>query len=137
MTSCPAKRASARPPLSAGSRRADIVVLPSSRTQRVDQSGVLATALAFGKATVVSDIGGFGEVARIGAARLVPPGDAGALGAALEDLLSDSEARARLAAAAQAAADGPLSWDAAAERTLAVYRQVAGAAASSPRQSPP
>ena len=44
-------------------RRADVVVLPYSRTERFDSSGVLATALAFGKPTVVSDVGGFGEVA--------------------------------------------------------------------------
>ena len=49
-------------------------MLPYSRTERFDPSGVLATALAFGKPTVVSDVGGFGEVAAAGAARLVPPG---------------------------------------------------------------
>ena len=47
-------------------RRADVVVLPYSRTERFDQSGVLATALAFAKPVVVSDIGGFGEVAELG-----------------------------------------------------------------------
>ncbi len=35
-------------------RRADAVVLPYSRTERFDQSGVLATALAFAKPTVLS-----------------------------------------------------------------------------------
>ena len=35
-------------------RRADAVVLPYSRTERLDQSGVLATALAFAKPTVLS-----------------------------------------------------------------------------------
>ena len=58
-------------------RRADVVVLPYTRTERFDLSGVLATALAFGKPTVLSDVGGFGEVAAAGAARLVPPDDAG------------------------------------------------------------
>ena len=57
-------------------RRAEVVVLPYSRTERFDSSGVLAAALAFGKPTVLSDVGGFGEVAAAGAARLVPPGDA-------------------------------------------------------------
>ncbi len=33
-------------------RRAEVVVLPYSRTERFDTSGVLATALAFGKPTV-------------------------------------------------------------------------------------
>ena len=56
-------------------RRADAVVLPYSRTERFDQSGVLATALAFAKPTVLSDVGGFGEVAAQGAAVLVPPDD--------------------------------------------------------------
>ncbi len=56
-------------------RRADVIVLPYSRTERLDFSGVLATALAFGRASVVSDIGGFSEVAEIGAARLVAPDD--------------------------------------------------------------
>ena len=64
-------------------RRADIVVLPYSRTERLDWSGVLATALAFGKPIVVSDVGGFGEVAAAGAARLVAPDDPGCLRAAI------------------------------------------------------
>jgi glycosyltransferase involved in cell wall biosynthesis len=108
-------------------RRADVVVLPYSRTERLDQSGVLATALAFAKPTVLSDVGGFGEVAATGAAVLVPPGDAGALREALLGLLGDPERRVRLAAAAAAAAAGPYSWDEAGRRTLALYRELAGA----------
>lgn len=104
--------------------RADIVVLPYARTQRFDQSGVLATALAFGKAVVVSDIGGFSEVADAGAARLVAPDDPAALGAALSSLVADPRAREALAAGAQAAARGPYSWDAAARATLALYESV-------------
>jgi glycosyltransferase involved in cell wall biosynthesis len=102
-------------------RRADVVVIPYSRTERFDQSGVLATALAFGKAVVLTDVGGFGEVAAAGAARLVPPDDPGALRQAFSDLLGDHAARERLAAAARAAAAGPYSWDEAARRTLEVY----------------
>jgi len=60
--------------LAAFFRRADVVVLPYAQTERLDFSGVLATALAFGRATVLSDVGGFSEVAAHGAARLVPPG---------------------------------------------------------------
>lgn len=104
--------------------RADLVVLPYSRTERFDQSGVLATALAFGKAIVASDVGGFAEVAACGAARLVPPDDPAALHAALAELLVSPERRARLAAAARTAARGPYSWDAAAARTLALYRRL-------------
>jgi glycosyltransferase involved in cell wall biosynthesis len=107
-------------------RRADVVVLPYSRTERFDQSGVLATALAFGKPTVVSDVGGFGEVAAAGAARLVPPNDPGALHDALERLLADSQEREGLAWGALAAASGPYSWQEAAGRTLALYRELVG-----------
>jgi glycosyltransferase involved in cell wall biosynthesis len=96
-------------------------VLPYARTQRFDQSGVLATALAFGKAVVVSDVGGFSEIAAAGAARLVAPGDPEALGAALSELVADAAERERLGAAALAAARGPYSWDAAARATLALY----------------
>jgi glycosyltransferase involved in cell wall biosynthesis len=105
--------------------RADVVVLPYTRTERFDQSGVLATALAFGKPVVASDIGGFGEVAAAGAARLVAPGDVAMLQAALTQVLDDAPARERLAAAARAAAAGPLSWDHIATLTLSVYRRVA------------
>jgi len=107
-------------------RRADIVVLPYSRTERFDFSGVLATALAFGKPVVLTDIGGFPEVAASGAGLLVPPDDVGALRQALEGLLEDTEARERLAAAAAAAAAGPYSWDEAARRTLALYQELKG-----------
>jgi glycosyltransferase involved in cell wall biosynthesis len=106
--------------------RADVVVLPYARTQRFDQSGVLATALAFGKAVVVSDIGGFSEIAAAGAARLVAPGDSGALRAALSELVTDADERDRLAAAALAAArpGGPFSWEVAAQATLALYERI-------------
>ena len=52
-------------------RRADLVVLPY---REIDQSGVLFTALAFGKPLLLSDVGGFAEVAATGAARTVPAG---------------------------------------------------------------
>ncbi len=104
--------------------RADVIVLPYARTERFDQSGVLATALAFGKPVVVSDVGGFGEVAGIGAARLVAPDDPDALGAALAQLVADPAERERLAVAALAAAHGPYSWDAAARATLSLYERL-------------
>jgi len=103
-------------------RRADLVVLPY---RRIDQSGVLYTALAFGKAMVLSDVGGFSEIGREhGAARLVPPGDAAALHDGLAALLRDPAERERLGAAAAAAAAGPFSWDTIARRTLDLYGQL-------------
>jgi glycosyltransferase involved in cell wall biosynthesis len=107
-------------------RRADIVVLPYLDTDRFDFSGVLATALAFGKPTVLSDVGGFSEVAEAGGVRLVPPGDAEALADSLTALLQDPEERERLARGAHEAARGAYSWDRAAAQTLALYRELAG-----------
>jgi glycosyltransferase involved in cell wall biosynthesis len=89
-----------------------------------EHSGVLYTGLAFGKPMVLSPVGGFPEVAATGAARLVPPGDAGALARALSELTADPAARERLAAAARAAAAGPYSWDAAAAQTLSLYEEL-------------
>jgi glycosyltransferase involved in cell wall biosynthesis len=102
-------------------RRADLVVLPYLDAEH---SGVLYTALAFGKALVLSAVGGFSEVAETGAARLVPPGDTTALAAVLGELVDDEPARAELAAAATRAAAGPYSWDDAARLTLTLYREL-------------
>ena len=121
-------------------RRADLVVLPYSRTERLDQSGVLATALAFGKAIVVSEVGGFPELAAEGAASLVPPDDPDALAGALAALIVDRAARQRLADAARGAARRSYSWQEAATRTLRVYDEVIGLrrrASGDPPQSRP
>ncbi|MDQ6775315.1 MAG: glycosyltransferase [Actinomycetota bacterium] len=107
-------------------RRADLVVLPYSRTERFDFSGVLAAALAFGKPVVLTDVGGFSEVADTGAAVLVPPDDPGALREALMGLIEDPAACERLAAAATVAAAGAYSWEEAARRTLELYRELTG-----------
>jgi glycosyltransferase involved in cell wall biosynthesis len=104
--------------LAACFRRADLVVLPYLESE---QSGVLATALAFGSPLIASDVGGFREVADAGAARLVPPGDARALHEALVELLADARARERLSQAAIALAAGDASWERVAERTAALY----------------
>jgi glycosyltransferase involved in cell wall biosynthesis len=110
------------PEIPAYFRRADLVVLPY---REIEQSGVLYTALAFGTPIVASAVGGFIEVGeRDGALRLVAPGDRDALGAALAELLADPEKREELGAAARAAAAGPYSWPAIAERTLDVYRGI-------------
>ena len=104
--------------------RADVVVLPYARTERFDQSGVLAAALGAATPAVVTDIGGFAEIAATGAASLVAPGDAAGLHHALAGLVADPEARDRLGAAARTAAAGPYSWDVAATATMALYREL-------------
>ncbi len=103
---------------------ADVVVLPYARTERFDQSGVLATALAFAKPVVLTDVGGFSEVAAGGAARLVAPDDPDALRRALAELIGDPAARERLSSAARDAARGEYSWETAARRTLALYERL-------------
>jgi len=102
-------------------RRADLVVLPYLDAEH---SGVLYIGLAFGRPLLLSEVGGFPEVAATGAARLVPPGDTEALARALQELTSDEAARAELAAAAVQAAAGPYSWDEAARLHLDLYREL-------------
>ena len=98
--------------------RADLVVLPY---REIDQSGVLFTALAFGAPLLLSDVGGFAEVAAQGAAALVAPGDAHALAGEIDRLLNDPAERRTLAQGARRAAAGRYSWDAIAQRHLALY----------------
>jgi glycosyltransferase involved in cell wall biosynthesis len=102
-------------------RRADLVVLPY---RQIDQSGVLFTALAFGRPLLLSDVGGFPELAGSGAARIVPSADPTALHTALAELLADPTAREQMAAAALRAASGEYSWDEVARRTLALYERL-------------
>jgi len=107
--------------LAACFRRADLVVAPYRESE---QSGVVATALAFASPLLVSDVGGLREVAQVGAAALVPAGDAGALAAAIAGLLGDRAARDALSAAARGLAEGEWSFERVAERTAALYRSL-------------
>jgi glycosyltransferase involved in cell wall biosynthesis len=102
-------------------RRAELVVLPY---REIDQSGVLFTALAFGKPLLLSDVGGFPEIAATGAARTFPAGDAAALHDALRQLLDVEQARSALAARARELARGEYSWRAIACRTLELYESL-------------
>jgi glycosyltransferase involved in cell wall biosynthesis len=91
----------------------------------IDQSASLLRALGCGVPAVVYDVGGLAEpVARFGAGRVVPAGDVDGLASALRELLEDADA---LGAAREGAerARAELTWEAAAEAHLAVYREVA------------
>jgi glycosyltransferase involved in cell wall biosynthesis len=97
---------------------ADVLVLPS----RAEGLGVAALeAMAAGRAVVASAVGGLADaVADERSGLLVAPGDAVALGAALERLLREPELRARLAAGGPArVAEGFL-----AEQMVAAYERL-------------
>jgi glycosyltransferase involved in cell wall biosynthesis len=102
--------------LAAVFRRADLVVLPYRESE---QSAVLATALAFAKPILATEVGGFPELGD--ALQLVPPNDPAALGAAITNLLADATIRSALGASAGALANGTLSWARIARDTRALY----------------
>jgi glycosyltransferase involved in cell wall biosynthesis len=90
----------------------------------LDQSGALLQALGAGVPAVVYDVGGLGEVVRAyGAGRVVPPDDIDALAAALRELLEDRDALEAARAGALRARE-ELTWDAAAQAHLALYREL-------------
>jgi glycosyltransferase involved in cell wall biosynthesis len=109
------------PEIPAYMRRADVVALPY---RNIEQSGVLYTALAFGRPLVLSDVGGFPEIAAQGAARTVPPEDPAALAAALRELIADPAERDRLAAGALEAANGRYSWSRIGRDTKSLYERL-------------
>ena len=94
-------------------RRNDVPLLLSeltllAHTARQEPLGrVLLEAAASGTAVVATGVGGTREIfpPEAGAARLVPPDDAGALGGAMLELLDDRQLRDRLGAAARRRAD--------------------------------
>jgi glycosyltransferase involved in cell wall biosynthesis len=99
-------------------RRASLLVAPY---REIDQSGVAFTALGAGVPLLLSDVGGFPELAATGAARTFPASDAPALEAALRELLGDSESLETMARCARAAAEDAYSWPLVARRTLQLY----------------
>ena len=99
---------------------AEVVCAPSLAAESFGI--VLAEGMAAGVPVVASDLPGYRAVLRDGAAgRLVPPGDPGALAAALEALLGDEDERRRLAAAGRAAA-ADLSWRRVTDEIVQAYQ---------------
>ena len=86
------------------------------------------TVSAGGVPLLLSDVGGFNEIERSGAARIFPAGDEAALEAALRELLADPVALAEMATRARAAAAGPYSWPAIARSTIQLYESLLAAA---------
>jgi glycosyltransferase involved in cell wall biosynthesis len=90
----------------------------------IDQSGALLRALGAGVPVVAYDVGGIAEpVRRFEAGRVVPPGDLEALTNAARDLLDDPAALERARAGAERARR-ELTWDAAAQAHLELYREL-------------
>ncbi|MEI6496326.1 MAG: glycosyltransferase family 4 protein [Actinomycetota bacterium] len=99
---------------------------------------VLIEAMAAGTAIVASGLEGYRTVATDGVdARLVGPGDVGALAGALREVLGDSSLRAALVAAGARRAEA-FSMRTLAERYIEIYREVlASARPVPPPQRPP
>jgi glycosyltransferase involved in cell wall biosynthesis len=96
---------------------ADVVALPYART---DDSAILATARACGRAAVVTDVGGLAEAAAAGGALVVPAADPEALARALSVVLSDPAQRDTLEAEARQAARA-WTWQEVALRHVVLY----------------
>jgi glycosyltransferase involved in cell wall biosynthesis len=103
-------------------RSASIVALPY---RAIDQSGVLMTAVAFGKAIVASRTGGFPEVIQDGVnGILVTPGNAQELAGALQSLLANPARRFAMEQATSHLARTELAWSSSAQKTVALYEAV-------------
>lgn len=106
---------------------AAVVVLPY---RELDSSGVLATALGFGRPVVVTDVGSLGDIVReFRAGLVVPPGDAGALAEACIRLLADPELLSGAFRASEEARRA-LTWTAAAAEHEHLYERVVRARAA-------
>jgi phosphatidyl-myo-inositol alpha-mannosyltransferase len=107
-------------------RGADVFCAPSLHGESFGV--VLLEAMAAGTPIVATDLPGYANVARPDReALLVPPGDAGALAAALRRVLQDGDCAARLVDAGTQRAE-ELSMDRLAERYLHLYDRLLEAA---------
>jgi phosphatidylinositol alpha-mannosyltransferase len=104
---------------------ADVLCAPSLQGESFGM--VLLEGMAAGCAVVASDIEGY-RTAAGGHARLVPPGDAGALAAALDDALAETAGGST--GARKEATEYARGWsmDSLAERYLEIYERAIGSA---------
>ncbi len=90
--------------------------------REIEASGVLSYAIANGRPIIASRLGSFAEFLRDHThGRLVPPGDASALTAAMAETLSDRATAAAYAAAVTSLASDVPSWEQIARDTLQIY----------------
>jgi glycosyltransferase involved in cell wall biosynthesis len=97
--------------------RADVFALPSLHE---GMSNAVMEAMAAGRPIVATDVGGTPELLR-GRGVLVPPGDPGALAAAIERLLTNPACAARLGAQARCWSRGNLSTGRMVEEHISIY----------------
>jgi glycosyltransferase involved in cell wall biosynthesis len=103
---------------------ADLLLLPSRWEER---PFVIGEAFQAGRPVVATDTGGVAELVDPATGRVVPPGDAGALAAALLGLLADPAALTRMGEAARTAARDPrFDPEAVHGAYEALYRGMAG-----------
>jgi glycosyltransferase involved in cell wall biosynthesis len=104
--------------------RAAVVAFPSRR----DGFPVAcAEAMAHGRAVVATAVGGLPDMVLDGeTGLLVPPGDTGALRAAIDRLLADADLRRRLGAAGRERITSLSSWERVIDDTLAAYETAVG-----------
>lgn len=123
----------------------DVLVLPSTKSEATSQ--VIPQALAVGTPVVASAVGGIPEIVRDGeTGRLVRPGDAHALAAAILGVLRNPAGAREMVRAGQALIRSRYTVEAMMTSTTAVYRELLGVpdpepAASAervePRAAPP
>jgi len=101
---------------------ADVVVFPYKHFDA--QSGAASMALSFGKAMIVSNVGGLPELVSDKRA-VVDSGHSAQLASAIEYVLSDAKVRAKLEMDSQRLASN-LSWETIGARTSQLYSQILG-----------
>jgi glycosyltransferase involved in cell wall biosynthesis len=104
--------------------RARVVVAPYTVAY---QSGVVHLAQTLGRAVVATDVGDLRDAVQDGrTGRLVAPGDAAALAAALGELLRDAGAAESMGSAGRARVGAEASWELVGERAAAALAPLTG-----------
>jgi phosphatidylinositol alpha-mannosyltransferase len=104
--------------------RADVLCAPALEGESFGL--VLLEAMAAGVPVVASRVAGYADLMGSDVGLLVPPGDPGALRAALRRALGDADLRARMGAAGRRHAHA-FDWDRVAARVIGAYRVALGA----------
>lgn len=111
----------------------DAFVLPAVIDAKGDTEGlgvVLLEAMTYGKPVIASAAGGIVDIVRDGRnGFLVPPGDAGALAAAISSCVENPVRAREMGAQGRVDVEEGFSWDVIAERLASLYTSVAKARA--------